>query len=324
MTERAFGQLVSYLEKERERFADLSFRLREPLASHSSFRIGGEAAAAVFPASSRAMGALLSFLREEAIPHAVFGKGTNLLFSDAGYDGVALFTGEMRKTAFDGSHVRAEAGVPITALASEAQKRGLSGLEFAYGIPGSVGGAVYMNAGAYGGEIASVLESSLYYDVKEGKTVRLKEEEHRFSYRESFYSLAAAKESAGGSRIADGTPVILEASFTLTPDDPEAIRQRMEDFMRRRTEKQPLEFPSAGSTFRRPDGYFAGKLISDAGLRGCRVGGAAVSEKHAGFVINTGGATAADVKALIAHIQKTVEEKFGVKLRREVIYFGDE
>lgn len=318
MTERAFGQLVSYLEKERERFADLSFRLREPLAGHSSFRIGGEAAAAVFPASSRAMGALLSFLREEAIPHAVFGKGTNLLFSDAGYDGAVLFTGEMRKTAFDGNSVTAEAGVPITALASEAQKRGLSGLEFAYGIPGSVGGAVYMNAGAYGGEIASVLESSLYYDEKEGKTLRLSKEEHRFSYRESFYSLAAAKESA------EGSPVILEASFLLTPDDPEAIRQRMEDFMRRRTEKQPLEFPSAGSTFRRPDGYFAGKLISDAGLRGCRVGGAAVSEKHAGFVINTGGATAADVKALIAHIQKTVDEKFGVRLQREVIYFGDE
>lgn len=282
----------------------------EPLCDHGSFRVGGPAALALFPQSEAVLAAALEHLRQREMPYAVVGRGSNLLFPDEGWRGAVIFTGDMQEVTFDGTAVTAASGASFTGLAAAAGRAGLTGLEFAYGIPGSVGGAVYMNAGAYGGEVAQVLLSSRYYDCESGEFLTLPAEKHDFGYRHSFYS---------------GKPnlVILSATFALTEGNQDEIKAKMDDLMSRRKEKQPLEYPSAGSTFKRPEGYFAGKLIEDAGLKGFSVGGAQVSEKHAGFVINRGGATAADVKALIAEIQRRVFENAGVHLEREVIYFGE-
>ncbi len=275
-----------------------------PLSAHSSFHIGGTARLAAFPTSHEELAAIVLEAKRSGIPTLTVGRATNLLFDDSGYDGLIVFTGAMKNTVWDENGVWADAGVSLTALAGEAAKRGLSGLEFAFGIPASVGGAVYMNAGAYNSQISDVLEESLY--LSDGALLTRKKEEHGFAYRKSVY------QSTG--------EIILGARLALKAGDPEQIRAVCEKRMASRRKNQPLEYPSAGSVFKRPRCSFAGALIENAGLKGFRVGGAEVSVKHAGFIVNRGGATCADVLALIEHIRAEVLERFGVSLRTEIIH----
>ena len=300
-----------------ERFDRLAVRLGEidgldvvrdlPLAQYTTFRIGGPAAIALFPHTAAAAQTALDVIGDENMPYAVIGNGSNLLCADAGFSGAVLFTGKMKQMTFSAHTVTADCGVSLTALAVEAQRRGLDGLAFSYGIPGSLGGALRMNAGAYGGEMADVVTASTCYDTATHR-VQLATD-HHFSYRHSMYTDCP-------------TAVALTVTLTLTPGDPDDILARMQDFMQRRRDKQPLELPSAGSIFKRPAGYFAGKLIEDSGLKGTAIGGAQVSEKHAGFIVNRGGATADDVLRLIEHIRATVLQKFGVSLECELIRLG--
>lgn len=283
----------------------------EPLANRGSFHIGGNLPLALFPENTAALTAAVRSLRQYEIPFDILGKGSNVLFSDDGYEGAILFTDRMNGIRMEGTTITADAGVSFTALAAAAEKSGLSGLEFAYGIPGSVGGAVYMNAGAYGGEVSQVLAYSRYYDLQTDTVGEYAAETHAFGYRESIYRRERGK-------------LILSASFALQKCDQAEIKAKMDDYMSRRKEKQPLEYPSAGSTFKRPTGLFAGKLIEDAGLKGLRVGGAQVSEKHAGFLINRDRATARDVMELVKEVQKRVNDRFGVMLEREIVYFGSD
>lgn len=276
----------------------------EPLSRHSSMKTGGPAAAAAFPRTADAVKELLGAAAEHGMRSIVVGNATNVLFDDRGFAGLVIFTTELRNLHWEETGVRAECGVSLTALAAKAAERGLSGLEFAYGIPGTVGGAVYMNAGAYGSDISDILVSSEY--LKEGACrLRLKAE-HQFAYRDSIY------------RKTEET--ILSASFSLTPDDAEAVKARSGRNMSARKEKQPLEYPNAGSIFKRPEGAFAGALIENAGLKGLRVGGAAVSEKHAGFIVNLGGATTNDVLRLIETLQTKILEQTGILLEPEVVH----
>ncbi len=280
-----------------------------PLAQYTTFRIGGPAALALFPHTAEAASAALSVIAESALPHTVIGNGSNLLCADEGFNGAVLFTGRMKQISFHGNTVTAEAGVLLTTLALEAQRRGLDGLTFAYGIPGSVGGAVRMNAGAYGGQLSDVLLDSRFYDTALRSEGSFRAAEHTFAYRRSVYTDRPEA-------------VVLSARMTLSPAEPEEILCRMQDYMQRRRAKQPLEFPSAGSVFKRPEGYFAGKLIEDCGLKGRSVGSAQVSEKHAGFIINRGGATASDVLRLIEIIRETVLREYGVSLECEICRLG--
>ncbi len=283
----------------------LSYSENADLAPHSTFKIGGKADLIVKVHTKDALAEVLRFVHSEGIKYAVIGNGSNILFSDDRYDGVIILTTGMTAISCQDNVIEAECGYSLTALASRAQKMSLTGLEFAYGIPGSVGGAVFMNAGAYDGEIKNVVTKTYYYDVKNDTFGEFVGEENKFGYRESVYQ---EKEGL----------VILGARFELEKGDSEAIVEKMQGFMRARSEKQPLEYPSAGSTFKRSPGYFTAKLIDEAGLKGYSVGGVQVSEKHAGFVINRGGATSDDVKRLIADIQKAVYEKSGVEIKCEI------
>jgi UDP-N-acetylmuramate dehydrogenase len=273
----------------------------EPLRKHTTFQIGGPAALMVLPESRDQVQAALGLCAGR--PHMVLGRGSNVLFADEGYPGVVIKLdrpfGEPR---VEGTTLRAEAGLSLAALAARALEAGLAGLEFASGIPGTLGGAIFMNAGAYGSEIKDVVTE---VDVlRDGALVRLRAEEMEFGYRSS------QAQRRGW--------VVLGARLALAPGDREEIRRATETYNRRRKETQPLELPSAGSVFKRPEGYFAGKLIMDAGLAGARAGGAQVSPKHCGFIVNTGNATAADVRNLIAQVQTVVYEKFGVGLEPEI------
>lgn len=287
-----------------------NIRAEEPMKEHTTFRIGGPAELFAEPDSEENFGKLLAWLHRENIPFAVIGAGSNLLVGDKGFRGVVVKAGKgLDFVRREGDSIVAGSGVTLAKLANFAAQEGLSGLEFASGIPGTVGGALYMNAGAYGGEMKDIVCKTVYYDENGAKHV-LEGEEHQFSYRSSVFA-------SGGKYIA-------ATEMKLTPGETEEIRLRMLELNRRRKEKQPLAYPSAGSTFKRPEGYFAAKLIEDAGLKGVCVGGACVSEKHAGFVINQSGtATAAEVCELIAKIQETVFDKFGVKLECEVKKLGD-
>ncbi len=285
-------------------FPDMEILREEPMEKHTTFRIGGPVRRLVRPASAGQCAALLAVAEKEGWPVLVLGNGSNLLAADEGLDLLAVSTGRLEGLERTGEKtVRAGAGVSLARLASFAQREGLSGLEFAHGIPGSLGGGVYMNAGAYGGEMRQALSAVTAWFPGEGIR-RLAVEELELGYRRSIFS--------------GGRGVVLEAELLLEPGDRKAIRSRMEELGCRRREKQPLEYPSAGSTFKRPEGHFAGTLIEQCGLKGRRVGGAQVSEKHAGFVINTGGATCADVLALIRCIQETVYDQTGVRLEPEV------
>lgn len=281
----------------------------EPMKNHTTFQIGGPAGVFVQPRSLSAFVCTLMAARDAGLPLTVIGRGSNLLVSDAGVDGVVLCTCGLNAVRVEGSHIYAQAGATLAQVAKAALHAGLTGAEFAAGIPGTVGGGVFMNAGAYGGQMADIVVRSVYVDGQGGSCVLDGAGAHAFGYRTSVYK-----------QHPDW--VAVEAEFALEPGDPAAIRAAMDDYARRRREKQPLNYPSAGSTFKRPEGYFAGRLIEDAGLKGASVGGAQVSEKHAGFVINQGSATCADVAALIERIQKTVFEKFGVQLECEVRRIG--
>lgn len=285
---------------------DLKIVEEEPMSRHTSFRIGGPARRMAFPTTGAQMVLLMSFAAECGARPLVIGKGTNLLCPDEGLDRLVVETSGLSRLEMgtEPDTVLAEAGVSLARLADFACKAGLTGLEFAHGIPGSVGGGVCMNAGAYGGEMKQVVSGVSVLFPEEGVKF-LSVEEMDFGYR---HSLLTDHPEA----------MVLHALFRLTPGDPETIREQMRDLASRRKASQPLEWPSAGSTFKRPEGYFAGTLIDQCGLKGLTVGGAQVSEKHAGFVINRGGATCADVEALIRQIQERVQEQAGVRLEPEV------
>lgn len=283
-----------------------------PMAAHTSFKVGGPADLLVLAPNGVAADAVHRRCLEQDVSCLIIGNGSNLLVSDAGVRGVVLkLAGKETEPSVSGETeegvlVACPAGVSLKRLCLFARERGLSGLEFAYGIPATVGGAVYMNAGAYGGEMKDVLREAQV--MTDAGTVNVPVQDMALSYRHS--------------RFMETQWLITGATFLLKPDDPQAIAARMEDFMGRRKAKQPLEYPSAGSFFKRPVGHFAGTLIEQAGLKGLTVGGAQVSEKHAGFLINRGGATCADVKALAAEVQKRVYEVHGVRLTPEVRFVG--
>lgn len=281
----------------------------EPMSNHCTFRIGGNADFFVSPCNGEQIAEIVRIANEENIPYFVTGNGSNLLVSDKGYRGIIINIGKnMSSVTLNGNIMTAGAGATLARIAHKAASNGLTGLEFASGIPGTLGGAVYMNAGAYGGEMKDVVIRTEYLDT-DGNVKTVSGDSHHFGYRKSVFS--------------DGG-IVLSAVMELKYGDKEDIQALMADFNNRRRSKQPLEYPSAGSTFKRPEGYFAGKLIEDAGLKGYSVGGACVSEKHSGFVINTGDASCTDVLELIDYIKKTVYEKFGVELETEVKYLGEE
>lgn len=283
---------------------DMEVLQEEPMSRHTTFRTGGPARRMARPASLGQLTVLLDRSAAESWPLLVAGNGSNLLIADDGLDFLVIQTGLLDALEQTGeTTIRAGSGLRLAKLSSFAQKQSLSGLEFAHGIPGSVGGAVYMNAGAYGGETSQAVSSVTAWFPGSGVR-RLDAVELEFGYRRSVFSSCPA--------------VILEAEFSLKPGDPAVIKAQMDDFDSRRREKQPLEYPSAGSVFKRPAGYFAGALIDQCGLRGFRIGGAQVSEKHAGFIVNTGGATAGEVRQLIAHVQRKVLEQTGVRLETEI------
>lgn len=283
---------------------DVKILKNEPLSRHSSMKTGGPAAVAAFPKTTDALVSLIHAANEHRMHYTVIGNASNVLFDDRGFDGIVIFTTGLRGVRWEENTVRAECGASLTALAGMAAGRGLSGLEFAYGIPGTVGGAVYMNAGAYGSEISDILVSSEY--LREGRILTREKSGHAFSYRSGIYQKTGE--------------IILSASFLLTPDDAVAVKSRSDENLRARKEKQPLEYPNAGSIFKRPEGAAAGALIESAGLKGLRVGGAAVSEKHAGFIVNLGDATTEDILRLMEMIQKEVCRQTGVLLEPEVIH----
>lgn len=277
----------------------------EPMSRYTTFKIGGAAQMLVSVPNISALKAILKLCDKEQIPVFLLGKGSNLLVSDKGIEGVVIrLEGDFKRiTLVEDDTVYCGAGVSLARLCRFALDNGLSGLEFAWGIPGSAGGAAYMNAGAYGGEMKDVLISCNHV-TKSGEFGALSGDELKLSYRRSAYT--------------ENSSIITGISVRLHKDSKAEINRRMDDYMQRRKDKQPLEYPSAGSVFKRPEGYFAGALIQDSGLKGVAVGGAMVSPKHAGFIINTGDARCSDVLSLIEHIKKTVNDKFGVELECEV------
>ena len=283
---------------------DLEWVCDEPMAKHTSFRIGGPARRMAFPKTREQLVVLAGLLQEAGIEPLLLGNGTNLLVADEGLDTVVINTSaQLSRVEQTGEcELTADAGVSLCQLALFAWKQGLAGLAFAHGIPGTLGGGVVMNAGAYGGELKEVIAdvTALYPDGVRTLTA----DEMGFSYRHSVFS--------------SGEGIVLGAKLKLEPGDPNAIKAKMDELMARRKESQPLEFPSAGSTFKRPPGHYAGPLIESCGLKGARIGGAEVSCKHAGFVVNAGGATCADVLALMEKVQKTVFDTYGVLLEPEV------
>lgn len=284
-------------------------RRQEPMSLHTTFRIGGPADLFVTPGSIQAVADSIRICKETQTPCAVIGNGSNLLVSDTGYRGVIIQIGRnLNQVSVNGEEIRAQAGAMLSVIAKTALSESLTGFEFASGIPGTLGGAAVMNAGAYGGEMKDVL-TEVTVLTREGEIRTIPAEKLEMGYRTSL----AAKNGW----------IILEAVLKFQKGDAEAIHGRMEELKMQRVTKQPLDLPSAGSTFKRPEGYFAGKLIMDAGLRGFTVGGAQISEKHCGFVVNKGGATAEDVRNLICAVQKKVQEDAGVKLEPEVKFLGE-
>ena len=284
--------------------AGIPFRENEPLAAHCTFKIGGPAQLFVQPQTEQQLCSAAALCKEQAVRYYLLGNGSNILFADEGFAGVVIDISALGSDiAVEGNMLTAGAGVRLVALCRAALEHGLSGLEFAYGIPGTEGGAVYMNAGADGGEMKDVL-TVVRYLTAEGKVVQASAAELDLSYRHSIF------EENGGC--------ILSAQFALQPGNAADIRAKMDELMAKRADKQPLDKPSAGSTFKRPAGAFAAALIDQCGLRGFRHGGAAVSDKHCGFVVNLGGATCADVLALCDEVRAIVKEKTGYELEKEI------
>lgn len=299
---RKYSDILKYFQ---EKHPDICIKERELMKNHTSFRIGGPCDLMLCPKSVEELQQSLSALRQFEERPLILGGGTNVLVPDSGIPGVVIVTkeGMNRITQVDETTVAAECGAMMTKLSIYAMEHSLTGLEFAQGIPGSVGGAVYMNAGAYDGETRNVAYKTTFLTM-DGELQEYVGDAQRLTYRNSAF------------QNMDG--LIVETEFRFVPGSTVEIREKMQDYAYRRRTKQPLEYPSAGSTFKRPTGYFAGALIEEAGLKGFRIGGAGVSEKHAGFVVNYGGATAADVLAVIQTVQNRVYENSGVMLEPEV------
>lgn len=295
-------EFIEYIKSE-----NTDIYINEPMSLHTSFRIGGNAECFCEVKNTDALCKVICSCKEYNVPYFILGLGSNLLVSDNGIKGVVIkLGGDFTKiTMLDENTVKCGAGVTLAGLCVFARNKSLGGLEFAWGIPGSVGGAVYMNAGAYGGEIKDVVISSDYMD-SDGNIKSFSGKELNFSYRHSVYS--------------DSNYIITDVTFQLEPKNQAEICSRMDELMNRRKTKQPLNRPSAGSVFKRPEGHFAAALIEDCGLKGFSIGNAQVSEKHSGFIINNGNATAKDVKQLVEHIKKVVKEKTGVELCCEIKY----
>ena len=292
----------------KEKLPGMTLLENEPMSAHSSIHIGGPARALAVPSDVTGFTRLCAILREHGTAPFLLGNGSNILFPDEGLPDLLLVSTEKLQKIFllpDGG-IYAEAGVSLARLAAFACEQGLTGLEFASGIPGTVGGGLRMNAGAYGGEMKDVVDSVVYYYLPWQELFEIKNENCRFGYRSSIF-----QQSAGMA--------ILSAVFRPQPGDKAAISARMRELNEKRREKQPLDLPSAGSAFKRPEGHFAAALIDQAGLKGYTVGGAQVSEKHAGFVVNRGGATSKDVYELMMHVRNTVYEQFQVELTPEII-----
>jgi UDP-N-acetylmuramate dehydrogenase len=297
------------LEKLQKLIGEAKVLANEPMASHTTFRIGGPADYFVMPETVEELRDILALCKEEGLPYFILGNGSNLLVGDKGFRGVVI---QLYKNfdglSIEGTKVTAKSGAMLIRVAKEAGKAGLTGLEFASGIPGTIGGAMVMNAGAYGGEMKDVV-TAVTVLTKDGYIKTLTGSEMNFRYR--------------GSVVEDEGYIVLEAVMELKEGNLEEIQARIDELSLQRRTKQPIEYPSAGSTFKRPEGYFAGKLIQDANLRGYQVGGAQVSEKHCGFVINAGGATAADVMQLMKDVSDKVNAQFGVTLEPEVKRIGE-
>ena len=304
---RGFGEAV--YEYIRANVPEEDILTEEPMSRHTTFRIGGEAACFIRISSEEQLRKLIPYFENVGVEYFVLGKGSNLLVGDKGYPGVILqISDACQQIEAEENRLQVQAGAALSKVALFAMERGLEGLEFAAGIPGTVGGGVVMNAGAYDGEMKQVVESVRVLS-SEGEILTLDNDTMEFGYRTSI--------------IRNRNFTVLSVTFRLREGNREEIRARIEDFQKRRMEKQPLNYPSAGSTFKRPEGYFAGKLIMDAGLRGFQIGDARVSDKHCGFVVNVGKATARDVTDVIEEVQERVRERFGVSLEREVIYLGE-
>lgn len=281
----------------------------EAMSRHTTFKIGGPADYFLMPDKGTDVGRIVKICKESAIPYFILGNGSNLLVGDGGYRGAVIqIYKNMSAVTVEGTEITVQAGALLSSVAAAAKHAALTGFEFAGGIPGTMGGAVVMNAGAYGGEMKDVLTEVTVMD-EEGEIITLPADKLELGYRTSIIKTAGY--------------IVLEAKLQLKKGNPEVIRETMKDLTIRRTTKQPLEYPSAGSTFKRPEGYFAGKLIMDSGLAGYQVGGAQVSEKHCGFVINAGGATARDVRTLMDNVRDIVYKKYGVTLEPEVKFLGD-
>ena len=297
-----YNQLINCIDKER-------VLVDEPMKKHTTFRVGGNADYFVMPQSAEEVKNIVALCKEAQMPYYILGNGSNLLVGDKGYRGVIIqIYKEMNDIRIEGDRVVAQAGALLSRVGTATLEAELTGFEFAAGIPGTVGGAVVMNAGAYGGEMKDIIASATVL-TQDGDIITINKEDLELGYRTSV--------------IAKRGYVVLEAEYQLQKGDKEAIRARMDELKVQRVTKQPLEYPSAGSTFKRPEGYFAGKLIQDAGLRGFRVGGAEVSEKHCGFVINKDQATAADILELVRQVSAKVMQEFGVKLEPEVKTLGE-
>lgn len=297
-----YNQLIQMIDKERV-FVD------EPMKKHTTFRVGGNADYFVMPKTTEEVKRVVALCKKENLPYYILGNGSNLLVGDKGYRGVIIqIYKEMNEIVVEGDKICVQAGALLSKVGNAALEAGLTGFEFAAGIPGTVGGAVVMNAGAYGGEMKDVL-ASVTVLTQDGHILKLTNEELELGYRTSV--------------IAKKDYIVLEAEYQLQTGEKSEIRAKMDELKVQRVTKQPLEYPSAGSTFKRPVGYFAGKLIQDAGLRGFQVGGAQVSEKHCGFVINKDAATAADIVELMNQVSEKVFQEFGVTLEPEVKRLGE-
>ncbi len=282
---------------------------QEPMNRHTTFRVGGEAQCMIIIQDEEELSRLIPYLNQIEHEYFILGNGSNLLVGDKGYRGIIIkFGGRMEQVTVDGTRVVAKAGALLSKTAAVAKEHSLSGMEFAAGIPGSIGGGIVMNAGAYGGEMKQIVEEVRVMD-KNGEILVLDNDTMEFGYRTSI--------------IKNRAFIVLEVVLRLREGSMEDITAKTEELMQLRKKKQPLEYPSAGSTFKRPEGYYAGQLIMEAGMRGYRIGGAQVSNKHCGFVINAGNATAADIKEVIEEVQERVRERFHVTLEPEIVFLGD-
>ena len=303
------SQYLNYKDLFQSIYSENEIELNAKMSEHIYFKVGGPVDILLTPSSVKQIRSTLQICKENNIPFYIIGNGSNLLVKDGGIRGVVIKLCNLKEITTNGNEIKAEAGALLKDVSAKAVENSLTGFEFACGIPGSVGGAVFMNAGAYDGEIKNVIKEAEVID-KDGNIMTLSKDDLELGYRTS-------------SVMKKGY-IVLSAVFSLRSGEESKVKERVNELTMKREEKQPLEYPSAGSTFKRPEGYFAGKLIQDAGLKGFSIGGAAVSEKHSGFVINKGGATAKDILDLIAHIQNEVKKQFGVDLHPEVRILGED